>query len=132
MRENKEMIRDNLNRIGLCLVRVLPEGWDRVVYGFFLTGDKQVPHQQIFVKTSGIFEDWFETNWDNEQYDDDVFTLENESQALHKYCCSVLDSWQSFTMSIDRSGQFSIDWDYREIPRIDSLFLIQWKNKYLD
>ena len=51
VRENKQNLQTAIQSLGNAIARILPEDWERVVVGYFIVGENNVPHIQFHVIT---------------------------------------------------------------------------------
>lgn len=102
------------------MLKVLPLDWDRLV----LYGELDESSYEFFyyVKVDGCYIQCYDLPNVSEEDIDELFG------ALYAICIRNKDSdWSSFTLTVESSANFSIDYTYGE-PDVDR---DKWKAKYL-
>ena len=124
------MLERYADRIFAELSSLLPEKWNRVVlFGLILDGAYEI---SFYVKSSNT-----------SKYQDDYTlqtqklfteqTLDSAVRNIWKLCCEAQnqvegEKWKSFTLTVEHTGHFSIDYGYEEeiVDKWD-----EWREKYL-
>lgn len=133
IREDSALIQNTFQHIGMKIAQIIPDKWERVVYGFFLSGADRIKHQQIWAILDGN-DDY--TNLMQEYWEDDVFLagielLEEICSELQRNCRLAHDDWSEMSFSMLPNGEFSVDFGYEKINDYSAHYVIEWQSQYL-
>lgn len=133
-RENSVDVQAALQKIGSLIAGILPPGWKKVVYGFFLTGGERTTHQQIWVVLGGDddYTNLMQSYWDDDDFLDTMEALSEACDAFQKLCADACDPWSEMSLSLFPDGRFTVDFDYDEIRDFSSHFVMEWQSRFLD
>ena len=133
IRENKQQLQQQIQALGNAAASALPDNWERVVVGFFLSGEKLVTHLQFHVMTttSDDYIDLMNASWDTDAYDGAISEIQQICKKIRSICVAARDSWMSMTFCMMADGSFNIDYDYDAIERYDPAFIMMWQSQYL-
>lgn len=133
IKEDKKKIEKLMQTIGNAIISVLPSDWNHVVIGYFIERPINVSHTQILYRTlhSDDYIDVVKASWDIEKYDDAIIEISDSCKELHSICATSGDDWSTMSFALERDGTFNIDYSYEPINKYNSLFILNWKSKYL-
>ena len=133
VRENKQNLQTAIQSLGNAIARILPEDWERVVVGYFIVGENNVPHIQFHVITmsSDDYSDLMAISWDSDEFDDEIIEVQQLCETLRRICSVANDNWSTMTFSMIADGTFNVDYDYDVIDKYDPAFILNWQSQHL-
>lgn len=134
VRENKQELQATIQALGNVAVSVLPKGWERVVVGYFITGENNVSHLQFHTITtsSDDYIDLMDESWDSDAFDDTIIEVQQLCKKLKSISYVANDNWTAMTFAMMADGTFNIDYTYDVIEDYDSTFILKWQSQYLN
>ncbi len=132
--EDKQQLQNIIQRIGNSIAIILPTAWCKVVMGYFIAGENQVSHFQLYVTTdfSDGYIDLMEESWNSDEFDDVIIEIQQLCKKIRKICISANDCWTVMTFCMQADGSFSIDYGYEPIKEYNSKYILTWQSQYLN
>ena len=132
VREDKEKMQALLTEIAGALMKILPENWDRVTVGYFLTGEDRTSRMQVIASAGREETDLMEKAWKQRSMRGSLRAAEDAAHRLHEHCAAAGDDWSEMTFVLKRSGDFTTDYRYEPIAAYDGAFILDWQSRALD
>lgn len=134
IRENRQELQRVIQALGSALVPILPAAWKKVVLGYFIAGENDTPHLQLYTITpfSEDYLDLMEASWDADGLDDAIIEAQQQCQRMRRICAAAHDEWTAMTLCLWADGSFHINYDYDRIEDYNAAFLLKWQSQYLD
>lgn len=134
IRENKAELQSAIQKIGNMLAQSIPYQWEKVVYGFFVSGEEGFTHQHIWCMMDGEddYVNLMEDLWEDDDFLDAMEDTEKCTANLHKLCADAHDDWSEMTMILYSTGTFSLDFKYEKIPSLSSMYIADWQSRFFD
>ncbi len=133
VRENKQELQAVIQTLGNVAASILPKDWERVVVGYFITGESNISHLQFHVITtsSDDYVDLLNESWDSDEFDDAIIEIQQCCKKIRSICSAAKDSWTAMTFGMMADSTFNIDYAYDEIRDYDASFILKWQSQYL-
>lgn len=129
MKENKEIMNEKIEKIGITAIECLNgRNFSKLILGLIIKkiNDSNIKNTEFFYKDLDNKIIYFNAIVSDSKYDDSAeeqkyLQLQNLLYDLYKYCVECGDEWKYMTLLINTAGSFSIDFKY------DSIEIIDWR-----
>lgn len=134
IREDREYLQQQFQTIGSRIVSMLPGPWRKAVFGFFLSGEENTTHYQLWYapEGGGDYENLVKKVWDDDVFLNSLEALERMCLRLRAQCAAANDPWFEMTLVILGNGDFSVDFAYDPIPDFSSKYVMGWQSRCFD
>lgn len=129
MKENRELMDQNITDIGMCVIGCLNgREFNKVILGFIInkTEESIIKNMELFYENTDnkicyfnelIYNDEFDNTIEEQKY----LELQKLLTELYEYCVKYGDEWKYMTLIINSDGKFEIDFKY------DSIKISDWR-----
>lgn len=131
IRENKQELAQIYAKAANQLASELETGWTNFVIGYFVC-ENESDHFLVFVTNDEgkTWCDFMDVVFNSDEIKEGVFSCRESMQELHAVCAAKGDKWSCCTMIVNKYGEFSVEFDYKPMLEMNTVYRDIWKAKY--